>query len=303
MILLLKYFFVTCKHMFFIVQYNYKECINFLEKRENVKSKTITEKHAKDMERIKSLRLIDDNFMTKVFEDKECVEVLLKAIIKKKDLKVNSVNVQYDIKNLQGRSVRLDILAEDKDGKMYNIEIQRNNHGAVPKRARYNSSLLDTNITDAGEDYKNLAETYIIFITEGDIFGANKALYHVDRVVKETKKSFGDEAHIIYVNSKIQNNTVLGRLMHDFYCTDAKDIKNRKLAKRVKFFKEDEEGVKIMSNVFEEIKNENTREIVKNLIAVGVDDNKILESTHLSKHVLEKLKKEVEEESNNLKAV
>ena len=91
--------------------------------------------------------------------------------------------------------------------------------------------------------------------------------------------------------------------MHDFYCTDAKDIKNRKLAKRVKFFKEDEEGVKIMSNVFEEIKNENTREIVKNLIAVGVDDNKILESTHLSKHVLEKLKKEVEEESNNLKAV
>lgn len=289
--------------MFFVVQYNYKERINFLEKRKNVKSKTITEKHVQDMERIKNLRLIDDNFMTKVFEDKECVEILLKAIIKKNDLKVSSVNVQYDIKNLQGRSVRLDVLAEDKDGKMYNIEIQRNNHGAIPKRARYNSSLLDANITDAGEDYKNLAETYIIFITEGDIFGANKALYHVDRIVKETKKSFGDEAHIIYVNSKIQNNTVLGRLMHDFYCTDAKDIKNRKLAKRVKFFKEDEEGVKIMSNVFEEIKNENTREIVKNLIAVGVDDNKILESTHLSKHVLEKLKKEVEEESNNLKAV
>lgn len=289
--------------MFFVVQYNYKERINFLEKRKNVKSKTITEKHVQDMERIKNLRLIDDNFMTKVFEDKECVEILLKAIIKKNDLKVSSVNVQYDIKNLQGRSVRLDVLAEDKDGKMYNIEIQRNNHGAIPKRARYNSSLLDANITDAGEDYKNLAETYIIFITEGDIFGANKALYHVDRIVKETKKSFGDEAHIIYVNSKIQNNTVLGRLMHGFYCTDAKDIKNRKLAKRVKFFKEDEEGVKIMSNVFEEIKNENTREIVKNLIAVGVDDNKILESTHLSKHVLEKLKKEVEEESNNLKAV
>ena len=79
-------------------------------------------------------------------------------------------------------------------------------------------------------------ETYIIFITKGDIFGANKALYHIDRIVKETKKSFGDEAHIIYVNSKIQNNAVLGRLMHDFYCTDAKDIKNRKLAKRVNLF-------------------------------------------------------------------
>lgn len=293
--------------MFFVVQYTYKERINFLEKRKNVKSKTITEKHVQDMERIKNLRLIDDNFMTKVFEDKECVEILLKAIIKKNDLKVSSVNVQYDIKNLQGRSVRLDVLAEDKDGKMYNIEIQRNNHGAIPKRARYNSSLLDANITDAGEDYKNLAETYVIFITEGDIFGANKALYHVDRIVKETKKSFGDEAHIIYVNSKIQNNTVLGRLMHDFYCTDAKDIKNRKLAKRVKFFKEDKEGVKIMSNVFEEIKNEGAEtrayEIARSLITLGVDDDKILQSTKLSKHVFEKLKKEVKKESDNLKAV
>ena len=293
--------------MFFVVQYNYKERINFLEKRKNVKSKTITEKHVQDMERIKNLRLIDDNFMTKVFEDKECVEILLKAIIKKNDLKVSSVNVQYDIKNLQGRSVRLDVLAEDKDGKMYNIEIQRNNHGAIPKRARYNSSLLDANITDAGEDYKNLAETYVIFITEGDIFGANKALYHVDRIVKETKKSFGDEAHIIYVNSKIQNNTVLGRLMHDFYCTDAKDIKNRKLAKRVKFFKEDKEGVKIMSNVFEEIKNEGAEtrayEIARSLVTLGVDDDKILQSTKLSKHVFEKLKKEVKKESDNLKAV
>lgn len=293
--------------MFFVVQYTYKERINFLEKRKNVKSKTITEKHVQDMERIKNLRLIDDNFMTKVFEDKECVEILLKAIIKKNDLKVSSVNVQYDIKNLQGRSVRLDVLAEDKDGKMYNIEIQRNNHGTIPKRARYNSSLLDANITDAGEDYKNLTETYIIFITEGDILGANKALYHVDRIVKETKKSFGDEAHIIYVNSKIQNNTVLGRLMHDFYCTDAKDIKNRKLAKRVKFFKEDKEGVKIMSNVFEEIKNEGAEtrayEIARSLITLGVDDDKILQSTKLSKHVFEKLKKEVKEESDNLKAV
>ena len=245
--------------MFFVVQYNYKERINFLEKRKNVKSKTITEKHVQDMERIKNLRLIDDNFMTKVFEDKECVEILLKAIIKKNDLKVSSVNVQYDIKNLQGRSVRLDVLAEDKDGKMYNIEIQRNNHGAIPKRARYNSSLLDANITDAGEDYKNLAETYVIFITEGDIFGANKALYHVDRIVKETKKSFGDEAHIIYVNSQIHDESALGKLMYDFYCTDAGKMNYEILADRVRYFKEDEKGVATMSRVMEEMRNETER--------------------------------------------
>lgn len=50
-------------------------------------SENINEKHEKDMERIRALRIIDDQFMSKVFEDKECAEVLLRAILKKKDLK------------------------------------------------------------------------------------------------------------------------------------------------------------------------------------------------------------------------
>ena len=177
----------------------------------------ITEKHIQDMERIKEMRLIDDIFMSKVFEDRACAEVLLRAILKKNDLKVKNVNVQYDIKNLQGRSVRLDILAEDEIGKIYDIEVQRSNTGADAKRARYNSSLLDANITEPGDTY---------------------------------------EAHIIYVNSQKQNNTTLGRIMHDFYCKDAKDVKNKTLKNRIKFFKEDKEGVTIMANTIDKFRLE-----------------------------------------------
>lgn len=216
----------------------------------------ITEKHIQDMERIKEMRLIDDIFMSKVFEDRACAEVLLRAILKKNDLKVKNVNVQYDIKNLQGRSVRLDILAEDEIGKIYDIEVQRSNTGADAKRARYNSSLLDANITEPGDTYKKLAETYVIFITESDVFKAGKAVYHIDRVIKETKKIFEDEAHIIYVNSQKQNNTTLGRIMHDFYCKDAKDVKNKTLKNRIKFFKEDKEGVTIMANTIDKFRLE-----------------------------------------------
>ena len=216
----------------------------------------ITEKHVQDMERIKEMRLIDDIFMSKVFEDKACAEVLLRAILKKNDLKVKNVNVQYDIKNLQGRSVRLDILAEGEIGKIYDIEVQRSNTGADAKRARYNSSLLDANITEPGDTYKKLAETYVIFITESDVFKAGKAVYHIDRVIRETKKIFEDEAHIIYVNSQKQNNTTLGRIMHDFYCKDAKDVKNKTLKNRIKFFKEDKEGVTIMANTIDKFRLE-----------------------------------------------
>ena len=136
------------------------------------------------------------------------------------------------------------------------MKVQRSNTGADAKRARYNSSLLDANITEPGDTYKKLAETYVIFITESDVFKAGKAVYHIDRVIRETKKIFEDEAHIIYVNSQKQNNTTLGRIMHDFYCKDAKDVKNKTLKNRIKFFKEDKEGVTIMANTIDKFRLE-----------------------------------------------
>ena len=69
-------------------------------------------------------------------------------------MKVLRVNGQQDIKNLQGRSVRLDILAVDANNRVYNIEIQRSDKGAGVKRARYNSSLIDANVTEPSENMK-----------------------------------------------------------------------------------------------------------------------------------------------------
>ena len=51
----------------------------------------------------------------------------------------------------------------------YNVEVQRSDSGAVAKRARYNSSLLDANLTRKGDAYDALNETYVIFITENDV--------------------------------------------------------------------------------------------------------------------------------------
>ena len=148
----------------------------------------------------------------KLFEDKNCVEFLLQIILKRDDLKVTSVSSQYVIKNLQGRSVRLDILAVDRQNQVYNIEIQRDDKGAGVKRARYNSSLIDANVTEPGEQYQNLNETYVVFITENDVLGENIPIYHVDRIVRETGKMFNDQSHIIYVNSQIKDETALGKL-------------------------------------------------------------------------------------------
>lgn len=219
----------------------------------------LIEKHK---EFIKQLRLIDDIFMEKVFgEDIACTQLLIQIILGKKDLKVTKINKQLPLSNLHGRSVRLDVFAVDTNDTLYNIEVQRGDSGAVSKRARYNSSMLDANITESGDDYSALKETYVIFITENDVLKGGLPIYHVERAILETGKLFNDKAHIIYVNSQIQNNTELGRLMHDFYCTDARQMYYPTLAQRVKYLKEDYEGVNTMC--------EAVREFFKDELAAG----------------------------------
>ena len=213
-------------------------------------------KHAEDLQRLRGFRLLDDDFMSKVFEDKACSQFLLQIILDKKDLSVQKVHAQHDVKNLQGRSIRLDIVATDENGRVYNVEIQRSDKGANIKRARYNSSLLDANVTEPGDNYENLAETYVIFITENDVLKAGLPIYHIDRTIKETGAMFEDGAHILYVNSQIKDDTELGKLMYDFSCTDAKDMHYKILADRVRYFKEDVKGVETMCRAMEEMRKE-----------------------------------------------
>ena len=92
------------------------------------------------------------------------------------------------------------------------------------KRARYNSSLIDANVTEPGDQYEALNESYVIFITENDVLKKNLPIYHIERTITETGEPFGDEEHIIYVNSQIRDDTSLGKLMHDFACIEAKDM-------------------------------------------------------------------------------
>lgn len=97
-----------------------------------------TERRKLLLSKIAQFRLFDDDFMAKVFEDDiEATEFLLKIILQRDDLKVIESKGQVTIKNMLGRSVRLDIKAKDMAGKMYNIEVQRADEGAGEKLAYF----------------------------------------------------------------------------------------------------------------------------------------------------------------------
>ncbi|HAG05102.1 MAG TPA: hypothetical protein DCG28_06620 [Lachnospiraceae bacterium] len=123
------------------------------------------------------------------------------------------------------RSLILDAYATDSEGKRYNIEAEKSENRAEPHRARYHLSALDVENSKTCTDFDQLPTTYIIFITEDDIFDANKPIYHVDRIIREIDEEFRDGEHIIYLNASYKNkNSELGKLLHDFMCSDPKDM-------------------------------------------------------------------------------
>ena len=205
---------------------------------------------------IKNFTLMSDIFMRNVFKQRECLEYVLQVIMEKQDLKVIEQIIQKDYKNLQGRSAIMDCVARDYEGKQFDVEIQQDNEGASPKRARYHSGLMDMNTLNPGQDFDELPESYVIFITRDDILGYDFPIYHIDRHIKEADDSFQDEAHIIYVNSRKQEDTELGRLMHDLHCKNADEMHSPVLAKRVHELKDTQKGVELMCHEMEKIYSE-----------------------------------------------
>ena len=204
-------------------------------------------------EQISQLCLMDDIYMTLYFADNiPCTELILRIIMEKPDLMVKSVQVQRVLKNPQGRSVRLDVTAVDGEGVEYDIEVQRDDRGAAPQRARYYASSMDANHSDVGKYFEKLPQTCVIFITENDVLGLGLPLYVIERVILGVGKSFGDGSRIVYANASIQEDTPLGRLMHDFTCSDPDEMFYDLLKERDSYLKKDE-GVREVSGVMEKI--------------------------------------------------
>ncbi len=256
----------------------------------------IDQKHQEDLQRLRGFRLLDDDFLTKCFEgDTASIELVLQIVLEKPDLKVLDVRTQVFVENLLNRSVKLDILATDSTGTKLNVEVQRSDKGAGRKRARYNSSMMDANLLKKGEDFDKLPETWVIFITENDVMGKGLPLYPVERCFLGTGERFEDGSHILYVNGAYRGDTPIGKLMHDFSCTDAADMYYGTLADRVRFFKESKEGIEIMCRAMEDMRNQTLKEGMINVAKKMLEDGtikleKIAEFVGLSVDEVKKLK-------------
>ena len=158
-----------------------------------------------DLARLRGLRPMDDDFMRCIFRDNiPLAQLVLRILTGMDDLEITRLETQKGIKRLVGaRSICLDAYGCDSKGRLYDLEIQRTDHGVGQRRARYHSSAMDIENLDAGQEFDELPDTYTIFVTENDLYGRGNPVYRVERVHLDMDgEPFDDGQHILYINGQ-----------------------------------------------------------------------------------------------------
>ena len=158
-----------------------------------------------------SLGIANDFMFGKIMQDAELCKELLQRILP--DLEIDHIEYPEAQKGIRpdvdAKSVRLDVYVRDGKGTVYDIEMQVADTKELPKRSRYYQSMIDLQMIDKGQHYKELKPSYIIFICPFDLFGKGRHLYTFENICKEdTSVSLKDGAARIFLNADSSQDDV-----------------------------------------------------------------------------------------------
>ena len=150
------------------------------------------------MKRYEDLTITDNFMFAKVFSNEDVAKDFLQTVLKIQIEKITVVSEATSQEDPFHKSVRFDVLvkealskeqgvsdaaAEQNDAKptrYFDVEMQMENTGELPKRSRYYQSMCDLDALGNGMSYTKLREQYILFLCPTDIFGAGKAIYRFE---------------------------------------------------------------------------------------------------------------------------
>ena len=185
--------------------------------------------------------LMNDIFMDICLNNNiPCVQAMIECLIPDKKLSVKEVHTQKKFQSL-GRAIIIDVLAIDSEGRLYDIEIQRDKRGANMKRVRLHGAIIDVNSAKKGIDFEQLPECYIIFITEHDTFGFGDVLYSIHKTIDGRNIRVDDGQHILFLNCSAKDDgSKAWKLAHDMTCSDTEEMFIPEIAETVQYNKSSE---------------------------------------------------------------
>ncbi|WP_407398462.1 Rpn family recombination-promoting nuclease/putative transposase [Treponema sp.] len=211
------------------------------------------------------------------------------------------------------KGIRLDVYVKDSD-RTFTLEMQCDDRKDLPLRTRYYQGLQDISFLDKGNLYRNLPESYILFICLFDLFGKGLPIYTFENTcIEEPSVSLNDKCRKVFYNVKAwekENNLERRALLEYFYGRKANDDLTRAIEDQVHLTQNLREWRKEHMTVEQEIKlqasyayddgfsqgidqgaHDARVETAKILLANNVDLSIILKSTGFTAEELENIKK------------
>lgn len=149
------------------------------------------------------LELTDDFMFSYVMRnDKELCRQLLESILNFPIERIDYISSQETIDTYaSAKGVRLDIFAKN-DSRIFDVELQTSNKRDIPQRSRYYQSQMDTAILQKGQTYKELGNSYIIFLCTFDPFGYGQYIYSFQNSCTMLPElTLNDGAYKVFVNA------------------------------------------------------------------------------------------------------
>ena len=171
------------------------------------------------------LQIKDDFMFSVIMRNPKFCKPFLERILGIKISRIEYPKSQETINiSADAKSVRLDIYVEDGNETVYNIEMQTVENRNLPKRTRYYQGMIDLNILEKGDNYKDLKRSFVIFVCTFDLFGEGRHIYTFEnRCIQNTELALGDDTTKIILNTKGTMDDVTPEMKRLLDFIDGKD--------------------------------------------------------------------------------
>ena len=169
-------------------------------------------------ETFKKLEFTDDFMFRKVMENKKICTRMLEILLDIKIDHVENLTPEFTLESLiDKRGVRLDVYVKDSN-RVFDVEMQTIIKGDEGLRARYYQSEIDMKILNRREPYRNLKESYVIFLCTKDPFGYDLPVYVFENLCRGNNSiKLNDRTFKYFFNAsaaeKIQGNEEVKKLL------------------------------------------------------------------------------------------
>ena len=166
------------------------------------------------MKQYENLSIRDHFMFGKICQDINNSQLILSALLNRNVILTNSGVEHYMQEYSTSKFIRLDLLAIDECGSVFNAEMQNKStdlkrQHELPFRSRYYQALVDSSVVKEGMDYMDMPETYIIFICTYDPFGLNLPQYIIESSCREAPLlDYNDKSHKIFFNTTANLNSL-----------------------------------------------------------------------------------------------